>query len=94
MPVKFVWDRGNNDKNWRKHRVTNRECEEVFFDKRKKVAKDRLHSEKEERFVLVGQTQEGRTLYITLTMRGKKIRVISARDLNKRKEAYLYEKTA
>lgn len=89
--VEFVWDKGNEGKNRLKHRVTDKECEEVFFDKKKKIFKDKLHSGKEERFRIVGKTKRQRLLFLAFTVRGRKIRVISARDINK-KEVYLYEK--
>jgi len=28
----FEWDEGNKDKNWIKHKVSNSECEEIFFN--------------------------------------------------------------
>jgi len=90
-PIEFVWDKGNKDKNWLKHKVTNEECEEVFFDEDKKISKDKLHSGKEERFILLGKTKRGRILYTVFTTRNKEIRIISARDIN-RKEKKLYEK--
>jgi len=90
-PLEFEWDKGNKDKNWLKHRVTNEECEEVFFDKNKKILKDVLHSDKEKRFIVLGKTKKGRLLFVVFTIRNKKIRVISTRDINK-KEVILYEK--
>jgi len=92
-PVEFIWDKGNKDKNWIKHKVTNRECEEVFFDKNKKIYKDKLHSIKEDRFILLSKTKKKRLLYTVFIIRNKKVRIISARDIN-RKERRLYnEKT-
>lgn len=88
----FEWDKGNIDKN-RKHKVENQECEQVFFDENKIIFKDALHSVAEKRFVLIGKTESRRCLYIIFTYRGKKIRVISARDINK-KEVKLYEEAA
>jgi len=90
-PIRFEWDKGNKDKNWLKHGVTNEECEEVFFDKNKKILKDILHSNKEKRFIILGKTKKGRLLFVVFTIRKKKLRVISARDINK-KEVILYEK--
>jgi hypothetical protein len=87
----FLWDKGNIDKNWIKHKVKNTECEEVFFDKKKVQFKDVLHSGKEERFILLGKTKKDRLLFIAFTLGGDKVRVISARDINKR-ERKLYEK--
>lgn len=92
-PNGFQWDKGNKGKNYLKHKVTDQECEEVFFDSKKKIFKDLLHSDKEDRYVLLGQTKENRVLFIVFTVRSGKVRVISARDLNK-KEKMLYEEKA
>lgn len=81
--LEFDWDKGNIGKNL-KHKVKDQECEEVFFDKNKVIV--------EERFILLGRTKKNRLLYLVFTVRNKKIRIISARDINK-KEVYLYEKT-
>ena len=89
-PDEFQWDKGNKGKNYLKHKVTDQECEEAFFDQNKKILKDLLHSNNEERYILFGQTKEKRILFIVFTVRSGKIRVISARDLNK-KEKKLYE---
>lgn len=88
--LEFEWDGGNTGKN-KKHAVEDTQSEEVFFDERKVILKDTLHSGKEERFILLGKTKRGRLLYVVFTRRGKKIRIISARELN-RKEVPLYEK--
>ena len=90
-PFVFEWDKGNKDKNWLKHKVQNVECEEVFFDVNKKILKDKLHSKKEKRYILLGETKKFRALFIVFTIRNKKIRIISARDLNN-KERRIYEK--
>ena len=86
----FDWDAGNRDKNFLKHRVTNEECEEVFFDPHKRVIKANWQGGREERHILIGRTGEGRPLFIVFIIRGNKIRVVSARDLN-RKERRFYE---
>ena len=92
MSVEFEWDKANKGKNWVKHRVSDAECEEVFFDHLKQLAKDIFHSGLEERYILIGKTKIGRVLFVVFTMRKHKVRIISARDLN-RKEQYLYEET-
>lgn len=88
-PLFFEWDKGNLHKNYRKHQVTNIECEEAFFDKNKKMYNDVFHSGIESRFLLLGKTKKDRLLFIVFTMRANTIRVISARDTNK-KEYKLY----
>ena len=90
--VKFEWDNANRNKNIIKHDVIDEECEEVFFDGNKKLLKDIQHSNKESRYILIGQTKLQRLLFIVFTIRKNKICVISARDINK-KEKQLYEAT-
>ncbi len=88
----FDWDPGNSNKNKRSHDVNDWECEEVFFDENKVIMKDTLHSASENRHILLGKSKNGRLLYIVFTFRQDKLRVISARDVTKRKEINLYEK--
>ncbi len=88
----FEWGRGNIGKNKRRG-VEDSESEEAFFDERKTPLRDTLHSLGEERFVLLGKTKEARLLFVVFTQRGMRIRIISARDVN-RKERPLYEKAA
>ena len=87
----FEWDAGNKNKNLIKHNVTNEECEEIFFDHNKIIMKDIAHSEKEERYTLIGRTKQKRLLNAIFTIRTNTVRVISVRNLNK-KYYRLYEK--
>ena len=86
----FEWDENNREKNWEKHRVSTGECEEVFFNLPLLLAPDLAHSQQESRFFILGKTGAGRLLFIVFTVRKDKIRVISARDMN-RKEKVIYE---
>lgn len=92
-PIKFEWDKGNQEKNYKKHEVTINETEEVFFDKNRKISKDILHSKKEDRYLVIGKTRQKRLLFVVFTLRDNQIRIISARNLNQKKERRLYEKT-
>ncbi|NTV45088.1 MAG: BrnT family toxin [Chlorobiales bacterium] len=87
----FQWDKGNHLKNLKKHDVSNFECEEVFFNQPLINETDEGHSIDEARYSVLGKTSDGRRLFVVFTIRGKKIRVISARDMN-RKERSIYEK--
>jgi len=91
--IEFEWDRGNIDKNWLKHRVTNKESEESFFDKNKIIYKDIFHSNKEKRYILLGRAKNYKLLYIVFTIRNEKIRIISSRKTDK-KEEKIYEKNS
>lgn len=86
----FEWDSGNSNKNWLKHGVANSEAEEVFFDDNKAMLHDELHSGKESRYIILGKTKKERILFVVFTIRKNKIRIISARDCNKKEEG-LYE---
>lgn len=85
----FEWDAGNWEKN-RKHEVHAFECEQVFFNKPLLILDDAKHSVAEDRFAAFGQTDRGRRLVVVYTRRGNLLRVISARDMN-RKEREFYE---
>lgn len=90
--VGFDWDEGNIGKNWLKHHVTDWECEEVFFNQPLVVGSDTAHSRRELRYYVLGQTDRGRWLYVSFTVRNRLIRPISARDMNAR-ERRIYEST-
>lgn len=85
----FGWDEGNARKN-DKHDVTASEAEQVFFNQPLLMLEDAKHSRAEPRFHALGMTHMGRKLHITFTVRGTRIRVISARDMH-RKERSIYE---
>ena len=89
--IGFDWDAGNRGKN-AKHRVSDDECEEVFFNLPLVLGPDEGHSAKEERHYVLGQTNADRRLFVAFTMRGTSIRVISARDMT-RKERRAYHET-
>ena len=86
----FEWDTHNSDKIKTKHGVTPVECEQVFFNAPVIVGDDVMHSETENRLYLLGQTDSGRPLFLVFTVRKDKLRVISARDMNK-KERRVYQ---
>lgn len=87
----FEWDKGNKDKNFIKHKVLNSECEEVFRLGNYVINRLFVHNGKEARYQVFGNTKGGRVLAIVFTIRNGKIRVISARSLNKKEKEY-YEK--
>ncbi len=80
----FDWGGGNAEKNWKAHQVSPLESEQVFFNRPLLCAPDQPHSRAETRYFVLGQTDEGRELFIAFTLRGKRIRVISAREMSRR----------
>ena len=82
--VGFEWDDGNQDKNWRKHRVTDAECEQIFFNQPLIALEDVEYSRSEPRFYALGQTAARRLIFVVFTVRDELFRVISARDMTRR----------
>ena len=81
--VGFEWDAGNATKNWERHRVSAAECEEVFF-LAPLVVEAAGQSTQVRRFLALGHTVGGRQLLVVFTVRGDRIRVISARPMSRR----------
>ncbi|MGZ6274990.1 MAG: BrnT family toxin [Syntrophales bacterium] len=89
--IGFDWDEGNLLKNWEKHKVSASECEQVFFNRPLVTRPDAVQSSDEIRFYVLGQSDAGRYLFIVSTVRNNFIRIISARDMNrKERNAYKY----
>jgi len=87
----FEWDKYNTEKIFKKHRLVCKEIEEVFSNKPIYIFEDEKHSQIEQRYGLFGQTNSGKILSLVFTVRGDKVRVITARSISK-KERRAYEK--
>ena len=79
----FEWDEGNSDKNWLNHHVRQTEAEQALLNRPVVVAVDLRHSQREPRFVTLGRTDRGRHLTSVFTVRGDRVRVISARPMSR-----------
>ena len=75
----FEWDIEKAKVNLTKHGVPFEEAKTIFFDPLSLTVLDPLHSEEENRFVIIGFSAEQRQLVVVHTDRGDKIRIISAR---------------
>lgn len=92
-PLAFEWDTGNIDKSLKKHEVKNEEAEQVFANE-PLIVEDTKHSTaSEQRFHCLGQTDKGKELFISFTVRKNKVRIISARRQSRR-ERKIYGKEA
>jgi hypothetical protein len=87
----FDWDEANILKNWEKHQVSAFECEQVFFNQPLITAPDEKHSFEEARYYALGKTDTSRLLFVVFAIRGKLIRVISARDMSRRERRVFEE---
>jgi uncharacterized DUF497 family protein len=79
----FEWDEGNLAKNWLRHEVQQAEAEQALLNTPLVVNVTRKHGAGEPRYVALGQTDAGRLLTVVFTVRGTKVRVISARAMSK-----------
>lgn len=89
--LSFEWDDRKDAINRRKHGVSFAEAQTVFFDEHALLIADPGHSEREERFVLLGLSSALRALVVCHCYRqGAVIRIVSARKAN-REERTQYE---
>ena len=79
----FDWDKNKAKKNLSKHQVSFDEAQTVFKDPLFIDFYDPDHSEDEERYLIVGKSNQGNLLIVSYTERESSIRIISARKLTK-----------
>ena len=79
MALIFEWDPDKANLNVEKHGVMFDEACTAFEDSLSLTIVDPLHSEDEDRFVLIGYSHRNRLLVIVHTDRGDRVRLISAR---------------
>jgi uncharacterized DUF497 family protein len=89
----FEWDPNKAKENLEIHGVSFDEAGTAFRDTMSLAIYDPLHSEEEDRFVLLGNSHHDRLLVVVHTVRGDNIRLISARKATK-KERKQYEENA
>jgi uncharacterized DUF497 family protein len=87
MRLLFEWDPEKARGNARKHRVTFDEAASVFEDPLSATIFDPVHSDDEDRYVIVGISNKRRIIVVCFTDRDEKIRIISARKATKREQA-------
>lgn len=88
--MKFEWDENKAARNLSKHGVAFEEAKTVFDDPLYIDFYDPDHSDEEERYLIVGESQRGRLLIVSYTERKDSIRLISAREVT-RSEREFYE---
>jgi len=79
--LKLSWDARKSDTNVKKHGVSFDEARSVFLDERAKLIDDPVHSDTEDRFILLGLSSSLRLLVVCHCYRSSDyvIRIISAR---------------
>lgn len=90
--ISFEWDKKKNATNIKKHGISFLEAKTVFYDDEAILFDDPVHSEKEERFLIIGLSRTNKTLIVSHCYRENDniIRIISARKATKT-ERKIYE---
>lgn len=76
----FAWDENKNTLNKKNHGVSFEESKTVFYDENALLEYDESHSDNEDRFRILGYSDEGNLLLVVHCIREESvIRIISAR---------------
>jgi uncharacterized DUF497 family protein len=87
--VQFEWDSAKATSNLSKHGISFNEARTVFDDPLYVDFYDPDHSDEEHRYIIIGESQQGRLLMVSYTERGDTIRIISSREVTpSEREAY------
>jgi len=82
--LEFLWNFDKAAENLKKHKVAFTEAAQVFVDSHARVIYDEAHSSKEDRWLMIGDSPQGRTLVVVFTDEGGRIRIVSARRATRR----------
>jgi len=77
--MRFTWDPEKAESNIDKHGLSFEEASTAFGDPLSRTKPDPLHSDEEDRLILVGMTNAGRLVVVAHADRGETVRLISAR---------------
>ena len=79
--MRIIWDEKKNRENIRKHKVSFEEAQTVFYDPNGKLIDDPDHSDKEDRYIILGLSKVLHLLVVCHCYRenDETIRIISAR---------------
>jgi uncharacterized DUF497 family protein len=91
--MNVIWDENKNRENIRKHHVSFEEAKTVFYDPNGKLIDDPDHSDKEDRFIILGMSRVLRLLVVCHCYRenDETIRIITARKATEKEVKYYGE---
>jgi uncharacterized DUF497 family protein len=92
MNFQVDWDPAKAERNLQKHGVSFEEAATVLYDPLSATLADPDHSRDEERLLVLGRSDLGRMLIVSITERGRAVRLISARQMTPR-ERRNYERS-
>lgn len=84
----FEWDNKKAKKNQINHEISFDEASTAFGDVLSLTIYDPMHSEAEDRFILIGTSVNNRLLVVVHTERNDHIRIISARRATNKERKY------
>ena len=79
--MRFQWDPEKAERNLRRHGVSFEEATTAFGDPLSITISDPDHSDDEDRFLLMGESNKGRLLVVAHTEESDTIRIINARPV-------------
>jgi uncharacterized DUF497 family protein len=89
--MEFEWDPAKAAINQRRHGVSFLEAATVFADPFSVTDTDPGHSDDEDRFIIIGTSNRGTLMMVVHTVRGSRLRLISARILTHAERAQYEE---
>ncbi len=89
--LKFAWDESKDAANRKKHGISFDEARTVFYDEHARLIADPDHSDDEDRFIILGYSEQSRLLVVCHCYRESDsiVRIISARKAT-RQEMHSY----
>ena len=90
--IRFEWDPNKERINRQKHGITFAEAQTVFYDSEALVIDDPAHSETEDRFIILGMSNQAKLLVVCHCYRvsDEVIRIISARKATRTETSQYY----
>jgi len=78
--MRFAWDQKKASNNLAKHGISFEEAATAFGDPLSNTFQDPDHSMEEQRFIILGLSEQGRIVVVAHTDDGEVVRIISARE--------------
>ena len=91
MGLKFEWDDKKAVSNLKKHGISFEEASTVFGDWLAITIDDPLHSEDEDRLIIIGKSEYLITVVVVHVEKHEAIRIISARSATKNEQNFYEE---
>ena len=92
--LKFTWNKNKNALNQKKHKVSFEEAKTVFYDDNARLIHDPDHSDKEDRYILLGLSAKLRLIIVVHSYKEDEeiIRIITARKATKNETKYYIQR--